>query len=297
MEPSSKYSDPTPSENTLISQMESLSPKEKVGLTVAVSVNVMAFSKAPFNEPWYDISNGDLRELQDINEMSRIVSSILEDPSLLKIQSDEEGNEIWEKQSPDPLSGYKVKTEYPLSKILKTYIREIRDPESVLLVKYTNSDNKERIVDLSKATIDDFPIEPVAVFRIRNIKNNVIDEVIGEVVDYLNEEQKVDLESTLLEEHTAYLGEVANLKNEGLFLLSALKASISSFNPFPKQIVYLTKPGTSIEDSDRDINPISRIIKGVYKSLSLVEEKKAYENEFGDKSVLYIYKINPTSSE
>lgn len=297
MDPISDYSDSPLEEKSLRSQIENLSSEEKVGLTVAVSVNVIAFSKEPFNEPWKDISNEEPRILTDLDEVSQIVSSFIENPDLCRVYNDKEGKEIWERVDIEGKVENRVITEYPLSKILRTYIREMRDPESVLLVKYMNSEGKERIVDLSKASIDDIPTEPVAIFRIRNIKDDVVNEILGEVGDYLTKDQESALRSNLSNEHTAYLGEVANLKNEGLFLLSALKASISSFKPFPKQLVYLTKPGTSIEDSNRESNPISRIIKGVYKTFSLVEEKQVYENELGEKSILYIYKINSPESE
>jgi hypothetical protein len=276
-------------EKQIADSLKSFSSEEKKGLAVAISVNIAAFSKPPFNEPWIEIIQQTKIPILKIQDIYAIIKLILSHPNSLKIFRNEENFEVWEILEPISKKRTKVITTFPLSFLIGSYIREIRDPNSVLLIKYLNADGNEITIDLSKNTIPDTPVEPIGVFRIRNIMENVRQEVVDEVSYYLGTEQKNQLFYSLKEVHSAYLGEIANLRNNGLFILSALKASLTSFKPKPKQIIYVTKTGTSIENENLRDNPILSIIRKIFRSNSISIVKTIYGRENNQEVLLYTW--------
>jgi hypothetical protein len=72
-------------EKQIADSLKSFSSEEKKGLAVAISVNIAAFSKPPFNEPWIEIIQQTKIPILKIQDIYAITKLILSHPDSLKI--------------------------------------------------------------------------------------------------------------------------------------------------------------------------------------------------------------------
>ena len=271
-------------------------PKEKLsGLMVATSVYVMQFMKEPFKEEWMDVTSETSRTLVE-DEIPEIIESILESPSRVEAEEDqEEGSELLILKGEDG-SVRKIEARYPFSEVLRAYVRDIKDPRSVVVIKSQEGDGAVSTIDLSSSSLEaSNGIKPLGVARYRNISTDgpsIRDSLVEEISYYFDKEEDLrEVLGSISEVHTVYLGEVANLSG-GNFALESMEFVRRKFsNNLPGQVVYLTTPGTSVEKSLGDRNIVSVALRMVYgRDYEIKVSKFEKENSKLGKVLVYVYK-------
>lgn len=275
---------------------EELYSKEDIpSLAAAVAVYITAFSKEPFNEPW-TVEKG-VFDVDDIGQLTSLIIEILQTPKSIRITGDDSNQQMIlpHQQEDENSEELIINTRYALSDIINAYAYAMNDSDSILLLKAGN-----KTFELNKQRLNWQAHEEVtAVARFTNIsptdQSSVSEQILDEVSHYLNTDDKKDLEGSLENIRTAYLGEIANLGNE-IFLLEALTAYREKFKSnLPQRVIYLTKPGTGVEPEGkegRNIKFLEVLIKQAYgQKMKIIPTKKLYKDPQGGDTIIYYYKI------
>lgn len=271
-------------------------PEQLDGLAAASAVYISVFSKPPFSETW-TIKEGvsDLKQrlgLEQFNtensdHLFSLTKYLVE--NIDKVQISESGD----KQLVTLDNNVQIETVYSIDNILTTYGREIKDPSSLLLLKYEDETGTEKTIDLTIDKVEGQIIKPTGIVRVRNVETSVGSHIEEEIGHYISEESMQELKNILMETRTAYLGEVGNIGTDQRLMLTAIPKIFAKFQPLPKQVVLFTKVGSSILQEEGKNNDIMlRILnKFVYKGQELQHVQKQYPDATNSGIVVNIYQV------
>lgn len=281
-----------------------LSEKELESLAAAVSVYVHVFAELPFSEQWsVDKGQKDLSsqlnigetqfDMNNIEHKYKLIEHIVKNPDTVKTIHEENNQKLLLNEG-----SITVNTVYPLEYILEAYAREMKDPSSLVLVRYQNDSGQEKTVDLTTKKIEDQIKRPTGVTRIRNIEpendGTVNEAIIDEVGYFLSPEDQEDLKSKLMPIRTIYLGEIAKVKeSSGWMSKSMLEAFKRYRRDLPDQILLFTKVGSSIlkEEGAKNDRMMGILTQFFYPGKKVNQIQKQYPSTKGGSIVINLYQV------
>ncbi|PKN02955.1 hypothetical protein CVU76_02935 [Candidatus Dojkabacteria bacterium HGW-Dojkabacteria-1] len=269
------------------------------GLSCAISVYVKVFSRPPFSENWTIEQGGDSlafltdNEIENFNpddetHLYRAIKYMLMNPD--KVSTEQQGEEeILEIETPTGEFS-SIRTIYPFTSILHAYSREAKDPNSMVLIGYYDTNEKQHIIDITEQSPTDFA-KPKSVTRVRHMESQIGDKIIEEIGYYLPEGGEEEIRLLLKETPTAYLGEIATI-TEGGFMFESIKRAAKKFAPLPDQFVMFTKEGSATirtaEEEDRLLALFSKVL---YLGKELTLQRKQYLDDNGKNVFVNIYQV------
>ena len=260
-------------------------------LAAALTIYVTGFSKPPFNEKW-EVKEGDLNP-EDPSNLNNFLNNVLHEPSELIIKSNGDDKQITQ------FKDIVFETEYPLNKIIVPYVKALKDPDSLLLLKGSSND----VYKLSEGERINENTSPRAVARFVNYPNEKITELSNEISEYVQAEDINKVMEDLLDAKRAlYLGEIVNLDDnlikQGSFSRQSLKIYLEKYGQtLPDRVMYLTKPGTGVERQNDKENLNRRFMKALIercfpRGTKFDHKRFAFDDSVGEKVIIYLSKID-----
>lgn len=254
-------------------------------IAAAAGVYITAFSNPPYNEKW-EVGDSSSFNPNDLNQLTDFLVNVLQRPQDIEIKGNNSEQEIL-------FDGINIKTKYPLANIINAYSSAVDNKEAVLLVRSNGS--LFRLSDGEKMSKEDMANSDAIVRLVNYLPENgsVSDQLLDEVGYYLKREEKEDFKENIEEKKSVYFGEVVNLREnisgQAGFILTSFKEYFEKYkDDLPEQIIYMTKPGTSIQNSDRNSQFMDRILQKAFQGRTIEKTIKHYNQ---DSAIIYIFKV------